>query len=122
MGEMTAEGVQVIRTETMIQEMTENMNIVLRQLGNVVKNRNGTSIVPCVLPDNKSSLFCPAERRSAGQNAFRDPEVPDYIYRRYIYTEVTIHSARQNAVLTGRTLFGTRRCQIIYIGDIYVRI
>ena len=36
MGEMTAEGVQVIRTETMIQEMTENMNIVLRLLGDIM--------------------------------------------------------------------------------------
>ena len=50
--------------------------------------------------------FCPAERRSAWQNYFRDPEVPDHIYRRYTYTEVTIRSARQNTV----------------IGDILVRI
>merc|ERR1711873_381860 len=70
--------------------------------------------------------FCPAEHRSAGQNDFRDLEVPDYIYRRYIYgyyhsfCPAERHSARQNAVLPGRTIFATRRCQTIYIGDIYM--
>ena len=49
--------------------------------------------------------FCPAERRSAGQNDFRDPEVPDYIYRRYICKDITIRSARQNDVLPGITPF-----------------
>ena len=46
MGEMTAEGVQVIRTETMIQEMTENMNIVLRQLGDIMTEAM-TSYLAC---------------------------------------------------------------------------
>ena len=39
------------------------------------------------------------------QNDFRDPEVPDYIYRRYICTDISIRSARQNAVLPSRTPF-----------------
>ena len=85
--------------------------------------------------------FCSAERRSVGQKDFCDPEQPDYIYRRYICTDISIRSARQNAVLPsrtqfcpaercsarqnavlpGRTIFATLRCKLIYIGDIYIR-
>ena len=60
--------------------------------------------------------FCLAERCSAGQNDFLNPEE----LGRTPFCPAECRSARQNAVLPGRTIFATRRCQIIYIGDIYI--